>query len=286
MITAGQPQFSDAAIRQFLLGRLRESDRVAFERALFLDSSLEERTRIHEIALADDYAMRRLRSKELKAFVERFSFSTARRNQMEVSRALSECFSPANAYRANARQKFEHSGWKIAFATMILIMMFATIWVATKERRLVGRLMPQRSHPATPTAPAPGVAHHAESASERPAHREDSPEPPAHEAATDAIVLDATTTEENAPILTFATVHDQNVRVQLILSEAAQSTYCAELIKSTGEVLLSKAEIAVDANADRVTLDIPRENLAAADFQIKLTRTSDGKQANYFLRVR
>jgi hypothetical protein len=281
-----QPKFSDAAIRQFLLGRLRENDRAAFERALFLDSSLEERTRIHEIALADDYALRRLRPIELTAFVERFPFSTARRNQMEVSRALSECFAPANAYRANAPQKFEHPAWKMAFAAVILIMMFATIWVATNERRLVGRFMPHRSHPPTATAPVPGVAHHAERASERPAHREDSPQPPSHEAATNAIVLDSTSTEENAPIVMFAMVHDENLRVQLILTEATQSTYRAELTKSTGEVFFSQAEIPVDANADRVNFDIPRENLAPADFQIRLIRTSDGKQAIYFLRVR
>ena len=286
MTKLAQPHFSDEAVRQFLLGQLREENRAAFEFSLFFDRSLEQRTRQAEIALADDYAMGRLRSKELRAFVERFPFSTARRNQMEVSRALSEYFAPANADRANARQRFEHPVWKIAFATMILIMMFATIWVARKERRIVDRFIPHRSQPATSNGPTPGVAHHAERASERPAHREDSPEPPSHEAATNAMVLDSTTTEGNAPIVTLATVHDHNVRVQLILSEAAQSTYRGELIKSTGEVVFSEAEIPVDAHADRVNFDIPRENLVVADFQIRLTRKSDGKQAIYFLRVR
>ena len=286
MITKlAQPHFSDDAIRQFLLGQLREEKRAAFEFSLFFDRSLEQRTRQTEIALADDYAMRRLRAKELKAFVESFPFSTARRNQMEVSRVLSEYFAPANAYRAHARQRFEHPFWKIAFATVILIMMFATIWVAKKERRVVERFIPHRSQPATSTGSTPGIAHHAEHASERPAHREDSPEPPSHEAATNAIVLDSNTREENAPIVTLATVHDDNVRVQLSLSEVAQSTYRGELIKSSGEVVFIEAEIPVDANADRVNFDIPRENLVAGSFQIRLTRTSDGKQAIYFLRV-
>jgi hypothetical protein len=286
MTKLAQPHFSDDAIRQFLLGQLREEKRGAFEFSLFFDRSLEQRTQQAEIELADDYAMRRLRSKELKAFVERFPFSTARRNQMEVSRALSEYFAPANAYRAHAPKRFAHPIWKIAFATMILIMMFATIWVARKERHIADRFIPHRSQPAASTGPTPGVAHHAERASERPAHREDAPAPPSHEAATSAIALDSNTTEENAPIVTLATVHDDNVRVQLILSEAAQATYRGELIKSTGEVVFSEAEMPAAANADRVNFDIPHENLAAGDFQIRLTRTSDGTQAIYFLRVR
>jgi hypothetical protein len=280
-----QQAFSDNAIRQFLLGRLDGKDLSAFERALFLDSQLEQRTRLEEIALADDYVTRRLRGKELQAFVEAFSFSTARLRQTEVSRALRECFAPAHADGANVRQRFERPVWKMAFATMILIMMLATIWVATKERRIVKRFLPHRTRPAAVTTPTPEVAHHAAHASERPAHREDSSEPPSHEAAA-AIVLDSTSTEENAPIVTFATVPDQNVRVQLLLSEAFQSTYRAELIKRTGELVFSEAEIPIDANADRVNFDIPRENFAAADFQIRLTRTADGKQTIYLLRVR
>ena len=83
-----QPQFSDFAIRQFLLGQLSANKRAQFERALFLDSSLEQRTRLAEIALADDYALGRLRSKDLNAFVAGFPFSAARRNQIEVSLSL------------------------------------------------------------------------------------------------------------------------------------------------------------------------------------------------------
>src|SRR5215813_6720192 len=118
--TLGQPQFSDAALRQFLLGELRGSDRLSFERALFLNASLEQRTRLEEIALADDYATHRLSGKDRSAFSERFLVSAARRNQVEVSLALSECFTPAyGASLDQARLTLKHPVWKLAFATMV-----------------------------------------------------------------------------------------------------------------------------------------------------------------------
>jgi len=287
MTTLGQPQFSDAVIRQFLLGELRASDRLSFERALFCDSSLEQRTRLEEIALADDYAMRRLRGKDRSAFIERFALTATRRNQIEVSTALSERFAPqADVQRAKTWLTLEHPVWKLAFATMILIMLFATIWLATKEPRIVKRFLPHRTRPAAATTPTPEVAHHAEHTSEPASHREDSPAPPSHEAATNTIVLDSTTTQENSATVTLVTVRDQNVRVQLLVSENTPSTYLAELMDSRGEVVYSNANIAQPVEAGRINFDIPIEHLAAGDFQIRLTRSSDGKQAIYFLRVR
>lgn len=288
MLNAPAPQpLPDFAIRQFLLGQLSANKRAQFERALFLDSALEQRTRLEEMALADDYALRRLRGKDLNAFIEKFPFSTARRNQIEVSIALSECFDPApENHHAEAWLTFKRPMWKLAFATVVLIMLFATIWLATKEPRIVRRLLPHRSSPAAAATPTPEVAHHAERTSEPATHRDQQTTPPGHELSGEMLVLDSTTTSENAPTVTLATIRDKNAHVQLLLGEAAQSTYRAELIRSSGEVVFSEAEIRLEANADRVNFNIPIENLAAADFQIKLTRTSDGKQTIYFLRVR
>jgi hypothetical protein len=285
MTKLAQPKFSDDAVRQFLLGQLREESRAAFEFALFFNRSLEQRTRLAEVAMADEYAQGTLRAKERNAFVEKFPVSAARVRQIEVSMALHERYaviSPSSSGQTFA--SFAHPVWKLAFATMILIMLFATIWLATKEPRIVQKLIPHRSRPAA-TTPTPEVAHHAERASEPATHREDAPAPPSHEAATNTIVLDSMTTEENAPTVTVATVHEQNVRVQLIISETAESTYVGELIKSGGEVVYREAELAA-GDTDRVSFDVPIEHLAAGDFQIRLTRTSDGKQATYFLRVR
>jgi hypothetical protein len=110
--------------------------------------------------------------------------------------------------------------------------------------------------------------------------------PPGHELSNDVVVLDSTTTVENAATMTLATIQDKVVHVQLLLGETAASSYLVELINGNGEVVFTEAVIPADANAERVSFDIPLEHLAAGDFQIKLTRMSDGKQVTYFLRVR
>jgi hypothetical protein len=282
-----QPQFNDATIRQFLLGQLGGKDQVAFERALFCDSSLEQRTRLEEIALGDEYVTHKLRGKDLNAFSETFPFSAARLNQIEVSRALSECFArPDDIQRAEELPTFKHPAWKLAFATMILIVLFATIWLATKERRLAQRLIPHHIHPAATTPATPEVTHHAAHSSEPAAHRDQETITPGHELSSDTVVLDSTTGAENAPTVTLATIRDKGVHVQLLLGETAQSTYLTSVTKTSGEVVYSEAEIATDANSDRISFDLPIEHLAGEDLQIKLTRTSDGQQFIYFLRVR
>ena len=282
-----RPQFNDAAIRQFLLGQLHGSDRVAFERALFCDSSLEKRTRLEEIALADDYVRRRLRGKDLNAFSERFPFSTARRNQIEVSRALNECFVPMPTTQpARVFVTLNHPVWKLAFATVILIMLFATIWLATKEPRIVGRFVPHRSRPSAATTPTPEVTHHAAHSSEPAAHRDQQTFIPGHELSGNTVVLDSNVSVENAPTVTLAMIQDKSFHVQLLLTEKVQSSYLTEVIDSSGEVVFSEAELATDASSDRVCFDLPIEHLTSEDLQIKLTRTSDGQQLIYHLRVR
>ena len=48
------PEFSDEAIRRFLLGRLSASEQPAFERRLFSEDGLDARVRLAELDLADD----------------------------------------------------------------------------------------------------------------------------------------------------------------------------------------------------------------------------------------
>ena len=282
-----QPEFSDDSIRQFLLGELREEKRAAFEFSLFFDRSLEERARLAEVALADDYVKGTLRVKERKAFVEKFPVSAARVRQIEVATALHERYAATSSpVSAKTFATFAHPAWPWAFATMILIMLFATIWLATKQPRIVQRFVPHPSRPAM-TNPTPEVTHHAAHSAEPAAHRDQQTLTPGHELSSDTVVLDSITAAENAPAVTLATIRDRSVHVQLLLSETVQSTYLTSVMKSSGEVVYSEAEIVADANSDRVSFDLPIEHLAGRDLlQIKLTRTSDGKEAVYFLSVR
>jgi hypothetical protein len=279
-----QPKFSDAAIRRFLLGQLRGNDRTAFERALFCDSSLEQRTRLEEIALADDYATRRLRDKDLNAFIQTFRFTAARRNQIEVSMSLNECFAPrAEAHRAEKSLTFKHPVWRWALAAMILIMLFATVWLVMKEPQMVK--VPRRFlHSNAPVTPTPEVAHHAEHATEPGAHRDELPPAPSHEAALDVIVLDSAVSAENAPTVTLATLSDK-CHLQLMLDGTSSATFLAELMTSRGELVYSQ-ELTTAAGENRISFDVSRERLVGGDYQVRLTREPDGNLKTYYLRVR
>ena len=279
-----QPKYSDAAIRQFLLGQLRGNDQTAFERALFCDSSLEQRTRLEEIALADDYATRRLRDKDLNAFMQTFRFTAARRNQIEVSMALHECFAPlADAHRAEKSPAFKHPVWRWAVATMILIMLFATVWLVMKEPQIV-RVPRRFLHSNAPVTPTPEVAHHAEHATEPGAHRDELPPAPSHEAALDVIVLDSTVSAENAPTVTLATLRDK-YHLQLMLDGTSSTTFLAELLTSRGDLVYSQ-ELTTTAGENRISFDILRDRLVGGDYQVRLTRKPDGNLKTYYLRVR
>lgn len=279
-----QPKFSDAAIRRFLLGQLRGNDRTAFERALFCDSSLEQRTRLEEIALADDYATRRLRDKDLNAFIQTFRFTAARRNQIEVSMSLNECFAPrAEAHRAEKSLTFKHPVWRWALAAMILIMLFATVWLVMKEPQMVK--VPRRFlHSNAPVTPTPEVAHHAEHATEPGAHRDELPPAPSHEAALDVIVLDSAVSAENAPTVTLATLSGK-CHLQLMLDGTSSATFLAELMTSRGELVYSQ-ELTTAAGENRISFDVSRERLVGGDYQVRLTREPDGNLKTYYLRVR
>lgn len=279
-----QPKFSDAAIRQFLLGQLRGNDRIAFERELFCDSSLEQRTRLEEIALADDYATRRLCDKDLNAFMQTFRFTAARRNQIEVSMALNECFAPlAAAHCAEKSLRFKHPAWRWSLATMILIMLFATVWLVMKEPQIV-RVPRRFLHSNAPVTPSPEVAHHAEHATEPGAHRDELPPAPSHEAALDVIVLDSTVSAKNAPTVTLAALRDK-YHLQLMLDGTSSATFLAELLTSRGDLVYSQ-ELTTAAGENRISFDISRERLVGGDYQVRLTRKPDGNLKTYYLRVR
>src|SRR5438128_11619634 len=82
------PVFPEEAIRRFLFGGLDAAEQLRFEEALFVDERLETRVRLTECELADDYAFGRLSAAESELFEQRFLVSTARQQQINVSKAL------------------------------------------------------------------------------------------------------------------------------------------------------------------------------------------------------
>src|ERR1044071_4913749 len=134
MIENNQQHFSDEAIRHFLLGSLNTTEQSRFEHSLFVDETLEERVRLAELELSDDYTANRLSRADRDLFRRRFLLTTDREQKVAVSKALYEnfAFSPSILQatlwqRVKALFDIRRHAWKYAFAALILaVLLMAT----------------------------------------------------------------------------------------------------------------------------------------------------------------
>src|SRR5437016_3021922 len=135
-----QRNFPDETIRRFLLGNLNRAERSLFEQSLFADDVLEERVRLTELELADDYASGRLSHPEQITFRERFLLTTDRQTKLQVSKAIHTNFATSAALmhgdgvfqRIMNAFDFRRHVWKYAFATLILVLLLATALLVKK----------------------------------------------------------------------------------------------------------------------------------------------------------
>src|SRR5262245_37104014 len=82
----------DDVIRRFLLGQLGGAEQRAFEEWLMIDAGLEERVRLAETELSDDYVLERLTRAERLLFEQRFMLSAGRLRKLRVSEVLRDRF--------------------------------------------------------------------------------------------------------------------------------------------------------------------------------------------------
>jgi hypothetical protein len=286
------PQLSDETIRRFLLAQLSVSEQEEFEAALFLDLQLEQRARVAEIALIDDCVLGRLKANDRDAFQKEFLVTPARRRKLEVSNALRQTFAVENGSqhaRSSSAQRLSvwpTCAWRIAFAIVVLMVLFASALVIRREPQIVKRIIPKRLRPAALATPTPQSAHHAASSSESPVHRDDPPPLPAHEAAPHTIVLRTDSPANNAPILSLTNNAAKTVRLEVTLEKKESATFSAVVTTSGGEVVYDVREISAQ-HTDRLDFDVPIERLKPGDFQVSLKRSNGEASAVgiYYFRV-
>ncbi|MGQ0762181.1 MAG: hypothetical protein ACT4OT_09220 [Acidobacteriota bacterium] len=283
---------SDGTIRRFLLAQLSRGEQSAFERALLMNPQLEQRARLVEIALIDDYVLSRLKANDRELFQKEFLVTTARRRKLEVSNALRQTFAVENvlqpARSSSARRLFVWPtfAWRIAFAIVVLIVLFTSALVMRREPQIVKRIIPKRLRPAAVVTPTPQTAHHATSSSDSPDHRDETPQLPAHEASPQTMVLLANSLPDNAPIVSLAKNASHAVRLELMLERNESATFIAVVKTSSGEIVYDVGEISAQ-DRDRLGFDVPIERLKPGVFQISLKRINDEASAvgTYYFRV-
>lgn len=294
MSNSGQQQqsFSEAMIRRFLLARLSRGEQSAFERALLMNPQLEQRARLAEIALIDDYVLSNLKANDRELCQKEFLVTTARRRKLEVSNALRQTFAIENvsqpARSASAQRLFVWPtfAWRVAFAIVVLMVLFASTLVIRREPHIVKRIIPKPLRPATIVTPTPAAAHHPANSPESPDHRDETPQLPAHEASPRTMVLLASSLPDNAPIVSLAIDASSTVRLELMLERNESATFSAIVTTSSGEVVYDVREISPQ-DRDRLDFNVPIERLKPGVFQISLKRINEEASAvrTYYFRV-
>ena len=294
MIDETRTHFTDEAIRRFLLGSLNSAEQSVFENSLFSDDELEERVRLAELELSDDFAADRLSSADRDLFRQKFLLTAGRETSLEVSRALRQNFAPARfstqpTFRQQIISLFDvrQHAWKYAFATLIvMLLLLATALLVRKERsRLVNDgPRPQHAAPKPSATSTPVSAHHSGSAP-APVHTETSPALPPHEGLTTSVVLTSGASLESAPAISTS---GDVITVQLQLDEPLASAYDVNVMTTSGESVFS-ANALPRGTAEIFGFDLPTSALKPGDFQVALTR-NDGETKQsagvYYFRVR
>jgi hypothetical protein len=285
------PALSDDLIRRFLLGRLSSTEQSIVEESLFIDGDVEDRVRLAELDLADDYAFARLNAPDRESFERKFLVSADRREALNVSRALHDRFGPTALiqWRAAIGAKvgllfdFSRPVWRYAFAGLILALLMATAWLVIKEPRIALPVFTRRA-PTNAKGPAkPQEAQHSAGAPSMP-HQEPLPAQPVHREVGSTIVLRA---NDAAQAIDLSGNGHEIVHVQLMLERNDNGTYQSELLTIDGESVFS-AEALKQSDA-KIDFDIPARQLKRGEYQIKLSRFDNGAKsevAKYYLRVR
>jgi hypothetical protein len=293
MIETKSQTFSDETIRRFLLGRLDPAEQSGFEYSLFVDETLEERVRLAELELSDDYTANRLSHAERNLFRQRFLLTADRETELQVSKSLHHNFADSHSI---ARSGFWPSvvdifdvrrhAWKYAFATLaLMLLMFAIALLIKREPpRIANPFRPPKPTPRASGASSPLRTNHSTNAP-APSHGETSPTLPLHEGLTTSVVLDSKTTLDSAP--TIATNGD-SVTVQLRLDDPLADAYDVNIMTMNGESVFSASAVQ-RAEENTLSFEVPATTIKQGDFQIVLARVDgDASQraGTYYFRVR
>ncbi len=296
-------EFSDEAVRRFLLGRLSASEQPLFEQRLFTDNGLETRVRLAECELADDYAFEHLSTPDRRLFEQKFLVTSNRQQKLQVSEVLRDRFS---AKAAGSSEKstvterlryllgLDRPAWRLAFGVLILLVLFATAWLVIKERRIAGQIanpiIPRRSPPQS----APLKAGHPTNTS-MPEHQITPSPMPIHDQtdATRVVVSIAlmpglSPQSGKMPALNLPKGEQDVVQLQLVLKPDQTGPYRAELVTSEGSSVFSTEALKPNDWGGGIDFDVPARLLKTGDYQVKLSRVdggSKGSVVSYYFRV-
>jgi len=303
--TTAESGFSADVISGFLLGRLSSAEQAKFEERLLIDDDLDERLRLAEFELADDFVLERMTGIDRQRFSKAFMLTRERRSALIVSTALRDRFSAlpeASTRFWNLSNRpwggfpnFNHAAWRFAFGALLLFVLLASAWLVTKQPEIVKRVLPKLPgrRPVAPSIPQP--AHHPGSAV--PVHRETASPLPAHEATSPnagvtseafavTVVLSPVSEISEGPTISLPASPSGVAHFQLAFEKDRTAPLRAEL-----ETLNGRSVFTVDGlKSERgpIELKVPASALKPGDYRIRLSPSAVGSNevASYYFRVK
>ena len=285
-------RYSDEAIRRFLLGNLQRTERTRFEQSLFMDEAFDERVRLAELELSDDYAAGRLVRAERKLFQERFLLTADRKLNLATSAALHDKFrfsqSPSHASWSLPATKgfdFRRYRWRYAFAALVLLLLVAGAVLITKDHSHIAvPFIPKRFAPKPSPTATPQLTNHATNPS-APAHSEAVPVLPSHEEPATPIRLASHTPLSAAPSIG---INNNGFSFELILDQPVLDSYDVSVTTTAGEPVYAANAIKRSANGT-LLVQVPPGPIRPGDFQINLTGIEGQSRRSagiFYFRVR
>ena len=169
-------------------------------------------------------------------------------------------------------------------AAVILLFVFATVWLGIKEPQLVQRFVPKRVVAPKPSATqTPQEANHP-STTLSPKHSDEYPAMPLHTPIALSVYLNVTSTAENPAVVVLPKDRSALVRFELQLPNDQASPFRAELWTSNGESIIVADSLSVTTGS-RIEFDVPAKKLPRGDYRIRLSGQPATAAANYFVRV-
>jgi len=180
--------------------------------------------------------------------------------------------------------------WRLALSLVILILLIGTVWSVLREPRIRNKFFARhRPVPAATPNTDQQESHHAIKASPTPP-QEATPSPPEPERpAPGAVVLVPENRYDRDRTAQVRLARDaRDLHVQLEFKSNQPATYRAELLTVAGQSVFSEASLKPAAGASTIDFDVPARFLKAGDYQVKLSRVTDGIEegvATYYFRV-
>ncbi|MGZ5435351.1 MAG: hypothetical protein ACXWID_05420 [Pyrinomonadaceae bacterium] len=293
--TDGSKEFSGERLRAYLLGELREQERLRLDQRLLTDDDVAERARLVEAQLIDEYVAGELDARTAGVFHSRFLKTDARREQVRLTAALRDYSAqsetalpvPRPVAKRSWRERFTEffalkpgPAWAAAGSFALLVLVLAAAWYLSRQSRQSDAPIAHQP-PVSVASPAvtqtPAVAQVPPSVPPPPQLKPPPSEPPI---AVASFVLLPGALRGPGEMTRVAVPRGERaiLRLSLVLENPAPGTYRVELANADGQTVTVRNQLKPRANGQtKIVFDVPARLIQTGDYQIKLARQTDGQ---------